>query len=181
MPPERAAGSTPGVVAVVTPEGDAHAVADGVAFPNGTAVTADASALVVAESFASRLGAWDVEAEADGDPVEPTGVGARPRRYPRHLRRRRRRRWCATQRGCLRLREGGEVARTIPFGLLGFSCALGGPEGRTLFGVANEWSGYENIGKGPRTGRVHAVDVDVPGLARSVTRSAPLECDSRTP
>jgi hypothetical protein len=30
--------------------------------------------------------------------------------------------------------------------------------------VANEWNGYENIGKGPRTGQVYTVEVDVPGL-----------------
>ncbi len=62
--------------------------------------------------------------------------------------------WCSTQQGCERVREGGEVTRTIPHGLFGFSCALGGLDGRTLFMVAAEWNGYENIGKGPRTGRV---------------------------
>ena len=72
--------------------------------------------------------------------------------------------WCATPKGCVRVREGGEVAQTVPFDLFGFSCALGGPEGRTLFMVAAEWNGFENIGKGPRTGRVYTVEVDVPAL-----------------
>jgi sugar lactone lactonase YvrE len=46
--------------------------------------------------------------------------------------------------------------------LFGFSCALGGPDGLTLFMVAAEWNGFENIGKGPRTGQVYTAKVDVP-------------------
>jgi sugar lactone lactonase YvrE len=155
-------GSTSGVVAVVTPDGTARLVADGVAFPNGMAVTADGSTFIVAESFASRLGAWDIEPDGsltkrrvwapvehgvDGISIDVEGAV-----------------WCATQRGCVRVREGGDVAQIISFDLFGFSCALGGPDGRTLFMVANEWHGYENIGKGPRTGYVYTVEVDVPGL-----------------
>jgi sugar lactone lactonase YvrE len=153
-------GSKSGVIALVTADGASRVVADGVAFPNGMAVTPDGSTLIVAESFASRLGAWDIEPDgslsnrrvwapvengADGICIDAEGAV-----------------WCATQRGCERVREGGEVARRIPLELFGFSCALGGPEGRTLFIVANEWNGYENIGKGPRTGHVYTVEVDVP-------------------
>jgi sugar lactone lactonase YvrE len=153
-------GSRSGVVALVTPGGDARLVADGVAFPNGMAVTPDGSTLIVAESFASRLGAWHIDADGsltdrrvwaavedgvDGICIDAEGAV-----------------WCATQRGCVRVREGGEVTDSIPFDLFGFSCALGGPEGRTLFMVAAEWNGYENIGKGPRTGLVYTAEVDVP-------------------
>src|SRR5919205_1005660 len=46
-------GSRSGVVALVTPDGDVRLVADGVAFPNGMAVSGDGSTLIVAESFAS--------------------------------------------------------------------------------------------------------------------------------
>jgi sugar lactone lactonase YvrE len=60
------------------------------------------------------------------------------------------------------VREGGEVLHGIPLDQFGFSCALGGPEGRTLFIVAADWNGPENIGKGPRTGRVYTVEVEVP-------------------
>ena len=156
-------GSRSGVIAVVAPDGDARLVADGVAFPNGMAVTPDGSTLIVAESFASRLAAWRIEPDGslsnrrvwanledgvDGICIDAEGAV-----------------WCATQRGCARVREGGEITRNIPFDLFGFSCALGGPDGRTLFMVANQWNGYENIGKGPRTGHVYTVEVDVPGLA----------------
>ena len=153
-------GSRVGVVAAVTPDGDARIVADTVAFPNGMAITPDGSTLILAESFASRLGAWDIAADgsltnrrvwaevpggADGISIDADGAV-----------------WCATQTGCARVREGGEVTRTIPHDLFSFSCALGGPDGRTLFIVANEWNGPENIGKGPRTGRVYTARVDVP-------------------
>ena len=153
-------GSKSGIVAVVPPDGELRLEADAVAFPNGMAVTPDCSTLIVAESFASRLGAWDIEPDgglsnrrvwaqlengADGICIDAEGAV-----------------WCATQRGCERVREGGEVLQSIPFDLFGFSCALGGPEGRTLFIVAAEWKGYENIGKGPRTGVVYTIDVEVP-------------------
>ena len=155
-------GSKSGVIAVVTLEGEARLVAGGVAFPNGMAVTADGSTLIVAESFASRLFAWDIEADGslsnrrvwaplehvvDGICIDAEGAV-----------------WCSTQQGCERVRGGGEVTRRVPHDLFGFSCALGGPDGRTLFVVANEWTGFEIIGKGPRTGHVSTVEVEVPGI-----------------
>src|SRR4051794_13764000 len=45
----------PGLVAVVTPAGEVRRVADDLWFPNGMAVTADGSTLVVAESYGHRL------------------------------------------------------------------------------------------------------------------------------
>src|SRR5262249_52744807 len=50
----------PGRVAVVTPDGAAREVADGLAFPNGMAITPDDATLIVAESYAARLTAFDV-------------------------------------------------------------------------------------------------------------------------
>src|SRR5882762_2999007 len=40
----------PGSIVLVTPEGAVRLVADGLAFPNGMAITADGSTLIVAES-----------------------------------------------------------------------------------------------------------------------------------
>jgi sugar lactone lactonase YvrE len=157
-------GSRSGVVALVTPDGNARVVAEEVAFPNGMAVTPDGSTLIVGESFASRLSAWDIEPDGglsnrrvwapvehgvDGICLDAAGAV-----------------WCSTQRGCSRVREGGEVTDTVPHELFGFSCVLGGHDGRTLFMIAADWQGYENIGKGPRTGRVYTTTVDVPGIAR---------------
>src|SRR5262249_44733771 len=43
----------PGTLALVTPDGTARTVADGLAFPNGIAVTPDNRTLIIAESYAS--------------------------------------------------------------------------------------------------------------------------------
>ncbi len=57
---------------------------------------------------------------------------------------------------------GGTVRQRIELERPAFSVALGGPNGTTLFMVANEWNGVEQIGKGPRTGIVYTTEVDVP-------------------
>jgi sugar lactone lactonase YvrE len=70
----------PGTIALVTPEGAARQVADNIMFPNGMVVTPDNSTLVVAESWAHRLTAFDIAddgslsnrrvwAEVDGDGI----------------------------------------------------------------------------------------------------------------
>src|SRR5439155_891492 len=53
----------PGLLALVTPDGSARQVADGVAFPNGLVVTPDNSTLILAESYANRLTAFDIDAD----------------------------------------------------------------------------------------------------------------------
>ncbi|MEV6012118.1 SMP-30/gluconolactonase/LRE family protein [Streptomyces sp. NPDC051976] len=145
----------PGGVVVVTPGGEVRKVADGIAFGNGMAVTADDSTLIVAESYGHRLTAFDIAADgglsgrrvwADlGDGV-PDGIcldadGAV---------------WYADvpNRRCVRVREGGEVLRTVDLDRGCFACALGGPDGRTLFVLAAEWRGPEHMFGGDRTGVV---------------------------
>jgi sugar lactone lactonase YvrE len=84
----------PGIVALVTLDGSARQVADGLAFPNGMLVTADNATLIVAESYAKRISAFDIAAR---QPVQAAGMGRswrwRPRRYLR------RRRGCRLVRG----------------------------------------------------------------------------------
>ena len=50
----------PGIIALVTSDGSVRQVADGIAFPNGMAVTPDNATLIVAESYARRLTAFDI-------------------------------------------------------------------------------------------------------------------------
>jgi sugar lactone lactonase YvrE len=153
-------GSKSGLIAVVRPDGTSEQVADAIAFPNGMSITPDGSTLIVAESFASLLSAFDIasdgtlssrrvwaqfEGGADGISIDAEGAV-----------------WCASQTGALRVLEGGEITDRIELDLFGFSCALGGPGGRTLAIVAAEWHGPENIGKGPRTGCVLTTEVTVP-------------------
>ncbi|MGV9263241.1 SMP-30/gluconolactonase/LRE family protein [Kitasatospora sp. NPDC003701] len=150
----------PGLLALVTPDGTVRRVADDLAFPNGMAVTPDGSTLLVAESYASRLTAFTIGpggeltdrrvwAEVAGS--APDGICLDAEGAV----------WFADVPGrcCVRVREGGEVLRRIELDLGCFSCALGGPDGRTLFVTAAEWPPPQGV----RTGRLLAVRVDVPG------------------
>ena len=154
----------PGIVALVTPDGSARQVADGLAFPNGMAVTPDNSTLVVAESYAKGLTAFDIAADgglsnrrvwADlGDGV-PDGICIDAEGAV----------WYADvpNKRCVRVREGGEVLQTVDLDRGCFACALGGSEGRTLFVMATEWNGPAKMFSGPRTGQVRAAEAPAPG------------------
>jgi sugar lactone lactonase YvrE len=154
----------PGVVGLVTPDGAARQVADGIAFPNGMAVTPDNSTLIVAESYGRRLSAFDIAADGSlsnrrvwadlGDGV-PDGIGIDAEGAV----------WYADvpNRRCVRVREGGEVLQTVQLDRGCFACALGGADGRTLFITAAEWGGVESFGAGPRTGQIVAAEAPAPG------------------
>jgi hypothetical protein len=53
----------PGVIAVVTSDGSVRQVADGIAFPNGMAITPDNRTLIIAESHGKRLTAFDIASD----------------------------------------------------------------------------------------------------------------------
>jgi sugar lactone lactonase YvrE len=156
----------PGIIALVTPDGAASPVADEVAFPNGMAVTADNSTLILAESYGNTLTAFSIASDGTlskrrvwanlGDGV-PDGI-------------------CVDAEGCVwyadvpnqrcaRVREGGEILQTVSLDRGCFACMLGGPEGRTLFIVANQWGGgaATAMASPARAGQVVTIDVDVPG------------------
>jgi sugar lactone lactonase YvrE len=153
----------PGIVALVTPDGSARKVADGIAFGNGMAVTPDNSTLIVAESYGKRLTAFDIAADgglsnrrvwADlGDGV-PDGICVDAEGAV----------WYADvpNRRCVRVREGGEVLDTIELDRGCFACMLGGAEGRTLFIMAAEWHGMEHFMDGVGTGRVVTAQAPAP-------------------
>ena len=157
----------PGVVTLVTPDGSARVVADGIAFPNGMLVTPDDSTLIVAESYAKRLTAFDIAADgglsnrrvwADLGGGVPDGICIDAENAV----------WYADvpNERCLRVREGGEVLQTIELDRGCFACALGGPDRRTLFMMATEWNGPANMFEGPRTGQVLTVRAAAPGAGR---------------
>jgi sugar lactone lactonase YvrE len=153
----------PGVVVLVTPDGSARRVAEGVAFPNGMAITPDSSTLIVAESYASQLTAFDIaedgglsnrrvwagvgEDHPDGVCLDAEGAA-----------------WYADvgNKHCVRVREHGGVLQAIDLDRGCFACMLGGPDRRTLFLVTREWHGTD-IAKGMGTGEVVTVAVQAPG------------------
>jgi sugar lactone lactonase YvrE len=62
----------------------------------------------------------------------------------------------------VRVREGGEVLATIELDRGCFACALGGPDGTTLFMVAQEWGGTERMHAQTRTGMILTANAPAP-------------------
>jgi sugar lactone lactonase YvrE len=156
----------PGIVALITPDGAVRQVADDIHFPNGMVVTPDNATLIVAESYAARLTAFDIGADgglsnrrvwADlGKGAAPDGLSMDAELAV----------WYADvpNQRCVRVREGGEVLQTVDFDRGCFACMLGGPDGRTLFVVAREWRGLQGgTGDGARTGQILTLTAPVPG------------------
>jgi sugar lactone lactonase YvrE len=158
----------PGFIVLVTPDGEVRRVADDIKFPNGMVVTPDNRTLIVAESWANRLTAFDIDpdgglsnrrvwAPVGGDGICMDASGAI---------------WCAsvTESGAsvVRVREGGEVLERIPLEAACFACMLGGPDGRTLYLMVADWLGVDRMAEvfASRTGRVLSVRVDVPHAGR---------------
>jgi len=155
----------PGKIALVTANGAARQVADGLAFPNGMAVTPDNGTLIVAESFAARLTAFDIAADGSlsnrhvwadvtGDGICVDAEGAV---------------WCSAigtggGSAVLRVREGGEVLDRIEVDRPCYACMLGGEDGRTLFMVVAQWFGPDRMDEliEAKTGQILTSRVAVP-------------------
>ena len=154
----------PGIVALVTPDGSVRQVADGVAFPNGMAVTPDNATLILAESYGNRLTAFDIA--ADGSLANrrvwaaldgfPDGICQDAENAI----------WYADvpNKRCVRVREGGEVLQTIDVDRGCFACMLGGTDKRTLFIVAAQWGDPASMAGGAPTGQVLTAAAPVPGV-----------------
>src|SRR5438132_1452443 len=153
-----------GIIALVTPDGSTRQVADGVAFPNGMVVTPDNATLIVAESYGKRLTAFDITADgslsnrrvwADLDGGSPDGICLDAENAV----------WYGDvpNKRCVRVREGGEVLQTVELDRGCFACTLGGADRSTLFMMATEWRGPENMLQG-HTGQVLSVAAPAPGV-----------------
>jgi sugar lactone lactonase YvrE len=126
----------------VLPDGTSRQVADDVWFPNGMAVLGD-DTLVVAESHADRLTAWTITETGElsdrrlwadlGPGSAPDGICADAEGAI----------WYASVPGqrCSRVAQGGEVLETVDVDRGCFACMLGGDDRRTLYIVANHYSG----------------------------------------
>jgi sugar lactone lactonase YvrE len=148
----------------VDPDGRVTRAAEDLFFPNGTVITPDGRTLIIGETQAHRLTAFDVAPDGALDNrrvwaslderVFPDGMcldaeGAI---------------WVSDARGSalLRVREGGKVDRTVSTGTrYAFACMLGGVDRRTLFVCTSTGSGPAMADK--RDGAIETVRVDVPG------------------
>ena len=156
------AAFAPGTIVVVTPDGKAREVADGLAFPNGMAVTSDNATLIVAESYGERLTAFTIA--AGGSLSNRRTWAETPGDHPDGI--------CLDADGavwygdvgssrCVRVREGGEVLQTIDLDRGCFACMLGGTDRKTLYMVAAKWP--DAMSGDERTGQVLAVDAPTVG------------------
>ena len=157
----------PGIIALVAPDGSARQVADRIAFPNGMAVTPDNATLIIAESHGKRLTAFDITPDgslsnrrvwADLGSGVPDGICIDADKAV----------WYGDvpNKRCVRVREGGAVLQTINLDRGCFACMLGGMGNRTLFLIAAEWRGMENIPEvaRARTGQVLTAEAPAPGV-----------------
>ncbi len=155
----------PGIIALVAPDGTARQVADGIAFPNGMAITPDNKTLIIAESHGKKLTAFDIPAGGslsnrhlwadlgdgcpDGICIDAEGAvwyGDVPNKR------------------CVRVREGGEVLQTVNLDLGCFACMLGGADKTTLFMMAAEWHGFDKMADGLGTGHIFTTSATAPGV-----------------
>jgi sugar lactone lactonase YvrE len=159
-------GKAPGKIALVTPDGQAREVADELAFPNGMVVTPDNRTLIVAESFAGRLTAFEIDDDGSlsnrrtwADGIAPDGICLDADGCI----------WASTAhdaKDCARIREGGQVLERLQLDRFCFASMLGGPDRRTLFMLAADWRGPQNIDDvvAARTGQVLVAEAPAPGV-----------------
>lgn len=160
----------------VDPDGTVSTVAEDLGFPNGMVIL-PGEVLVVAETFAGRLTAFDVDEDGRlsnrrvwaqfGETPQTEDVGEALQRLqvaPDGI--------CADAEGAIwvadplhvrviRVGEGGEILDEIPTGMGVFACMLGGDDGRTLFLCAAP-SFAEHERRPVREAQLLAVRVEVP-------------------
>ena len=141
-------------------------------FPNGMVVTPDNRTLIISESFAGRLTAFDIDADGGlsnrrvwAEGLAPDGIcldadGAV---------------WAGTGFSVARVAEGGQVLQRVelPENRAPFALMLGGPDRRTLFILTAEWrpadghvANLDRLANGPHTGEILTLPVSVPGVGR---------------
>ena len=149
--------------------------ADDLLFPNGTVITPDGKTLIVGETYAARLTAFDVNPDAtlsnrrvwadlslsvdDGDVPVPDGMcldaeGAI---------------WVAspTTAEVIRVKEGGEILDRVLVSTNAYACMLGGDDLRTLFICTSNASGVDpEAALREKSGKIEIVRVEVPGAGK---------------
>jgi sugar lactone lactonase YvrE len=149
-------------LARISPEGVVDIAAEDLHFPNGSAITPDGKTLIVAETLAARLTAFDIGPDgalsgqrvwasiaprlADGIALDSDGAI-----------------WVANPIAaeCTRFAAGGAVLETIATSQNCFACMLGGDDGRTLFLMTAPTS-LPEVAAAAAKGRIETITVDAP-------------------
>ena len=151
----------------VDPDGSTHIAAEDVSCANGMIVTEDESTLIVAESGASKLTAFDLAGDGALSnrrvwaelPTAPDGICLDSENAV----------WVACPVGdkFIRVHEGGRVSEEIPVPERhSIACALGGEDGQTLFMLTSETLGNPQESAERRASKVETTRVPVRGCAR---------------
>ncbi len=146
----------------VDPDGSAQVAAADLAFPNGTVITADGTTLIIAETLAGRLTAFDHAPDGELSNrrewatlpfVAPDGIclDAADRIWVAN----------AVTSECLLVEAGGTVVDRVATSQSCFACMLGGSAGTTLFLMTAPTS-TESVVSLIREARIERVEVDVP-------------------
>jgi sugar lactone lactonase YvrE len=153
-------------LARVDADGSVHVAATDLHFPNGMVITPDGKTLIVAETLAMRLTAFDVG--PDGSLSNRRVWATLGMRAPDGI--------CLDANGhvwianaiapeCVLVAPGGAVVATVATSQPCFACMLGGDERRTLFALTAP-SSIAGVASQSRQGRIECVDVEVPGAGR---------------
>jgi sugar lactone lactonase YvrE len=148
-------------IILVDPDGSHRVVADNLECPNGTVISADGRTLIVAESFAGRLTAFD--RAANGDLSNRRVYAEFPGLVPDGM--------CLDVDGNIwvalfadkkfvQVNQRGEVIATVDVGPdSAIACQLGGDDGRTLFCLI--YSGeIDDIAQGKPNARIEVARVN---------------------
>jgi sugar lactone lactonase YvrE len=166
------AAPTPGYIKLITPGGELRQVAGDIAFPNGMVITPDDRTLIISESFAGQLTAFDIgpggglsNRRVFAGGVAPDGITMDAEGAV----------WVSTGFSVSRVAAGGGILQRVDLeeGRAPFALMLGGPGRQTLFILTAEWRladdhvvNLARLTNGPRTGEILALPVEVPGAGR---------------
>jgi len=150
---------------VVDPDGQVRIAAEGLEFPNGAVLLDAGRTLVVAETWAGRLTAFDVQPDgtlanrrvhADLGPREPDGICADAEGGI----------WvsCFNTGEVIRVLEGARITDRIHCAPHAVACQLGGDDLRTLFFTVYQGT-FEDLDARRRLAAVYTAEVDIPALA----------------
>lgn len=156
------AGHPTAKLACVAPDGRTSVAADDMHFPNGTVITPDHRTLIVGETLAGALTAFDIAPDgtlsnrrlwAPTWPRVPDGIALDAQGAI----------WIANPLApeCVRIAQGGAVLEVIETEQPCYACMLGGDDGRTLFMLTAKTSIGHVAAQSPQ-GKVLCATVEVP-------------------
>lgn len=149
-------------IARVDPDGAVRVAATEMHFPNGSVITADGRTLIVAETLAMRLTAFDID--ADGSLANRRVWATLGMRAPDGI--------CLDASGhvwvanaiapeCVLVAPGGAIVATVATSQPCFACTLGGADRHTLFAMTAPSSVAALVSRS-RQGRIECADVRSP-------------------